>query len=205
MPRAAPRGRGGIRAIRERDRRSARCTNHRYRPSRASARRASGCGGSASPSQVPERILFGASALPSVQFACVGQCTLHSATCRRKGWPEARTIAPTGHGAFIRLQQHGRPQIRQVRARIQTPPARLGSRRWPASCGHAAGWKRPCQSRGAPRDSVLPTPRRVSAAVHRADSCPTSAPSRPGSIRSRRRACGLPCAADSRPPAPGCR
>jgi hypothetical protein len=45
----------------------------------------------------------------------------------------------------------------------------------------------------------------LTAAAHRADSCQTSAPSRPGSIRSRRRVCGLPGTAGSRPPVPGCR
>ena len=75
-----------------------------------------------------------------------------------------------------------------------------------AERGRDAGWMRPCTWRGRARVKPEPqTPQGVTAAVHRADSCPTSAPSRPGSIRSRRKVCGLPGTAGSHPPVPGCR
>lgn len=75
-----------------------------------------------------------------------------------------------------------------------------------AERGRDAEWVRPGQWRGRARVKPGPqTPQGVTAAVHRADSCPTSAPSRPGSIRSRRKVCGLPGTAGSHPPVPGCR
>ncbi len=121
-------------------------------------------------------------------------------------WDRVRPpVRPTG-ALMHPLQEPTRLSMRLERAPALTLPAQDGARDHPGQAGACRWTDAPLPAAGAPqKKSRLQTPRRVSAAVHRAGSCPISAPSRPGSIRSRRRACGLPCTADSRPPAPGCR
>ncbi len=121
-------------------------------------------------------------------------------------WDRVRPPVRSTGALMHPLQEPTRLSMRLERAPALMLPAQDGARDHPGQAGACRWTDAPLPAAGAPQEkSRLQTPRRVSAAVHRADSCPISAPSRPGSIRSRRRACALPCTADSRPPAPGCR
>lgn len=108
-----------------------------------------------------------------------------------------RSPAQTRHERLRILDKRGlRPAATRPGARGRQPASAVGTAL--DGCAPAVGGARPAEA-------GLQTRCGVTAAVHRADSCPTSAPSRPGSIRSRRRACGLPGTVDSHPPVPGCR
>ncbi len=136
----------------------------------------------------------------SMCFACRSTPTCDSS-------PPHPCSAPTGRGAFDRLRRRGTNACILDKRGLRPAATRPGARgRQPASAvGTALDGCAPAIGGARPAEAGLQTRCGLTAAAHRADSCPTSAPSRPGSIRSRRRACGLPGTADSHPPVPGCR